>query len=334
MGKKRCPKSSFDVFLYFRHTRLDNRHMSETDAIISKESMKKCGYIAIIGCPNVGKSTLLNYILQHKISITTRKPQTTRHRITGIKTHNNIQFIYLDTPGLHQNTPRAINRFMNQQADNVINDVDVILFVVALGHYSDQDQWILQKIQSTKTPVILVINKVDQLNNRNDAQIFADKIMEAYQFSAVFLISAKQGHCIEALEDKITTLLPESAHFLFAEDQLSDRTERFMVAEIIREKLMRTLGQEVPYQLTVEIQSYQYNKAKNLIEIDAMILVERSGQKAMVIGKKGQKLKEIGTDARHDIEKLLAKKVFLRLWVKVKEGWSDDARALKSLGYD
>lgn len=295
--------------------------------------MKKCGYIAIIGCPNVGKSTLLNYILQHKVSITTRKPQTTRHRITGIKTDHNTQFIYLDTPGLHQSTPRAINHVMNQQAESVISDVDVILFVVALNNYSDEDQWILEKVQSTTTPVILVINKVDQLNNRDDAQKFADKIMAKHRFSEVFLVSAKQGHCISALEDKIAALLPESDHFLFAEDQLSDRSERFMVAEIIREKLMRTLGQEVPYQLTVEIQSYHHNKTKNLLEIEAIILVERSGQKAMIIGKKGQKLKEIGTNARYDIEKLLTKKVFLRLWVKVKEGWSDDIRALRSLGY-
>lgn len=296
--------------------------------------MKKCGHVAIIGCPNVGKSTLLNYILQHKVSITTRKPQTTRHRITGIKTSEDVQFIYIDTPGLHKIAPRAINHFMNQQAESVINNVDVILFVVALNCYSKQDQWILEKIKSTRTSVILIINKVDQLKNRDNAQAFADKIIKNHQFSDVFLISAKQGHCIAALEDKIATLLPKSNYFLFDKNQLSDRSERYTVTEIIREKLMRTLGEEVPYQLTVEMQSYYYNKTRNIFEIEAVILVERNGQKAMIIGKKGQKLKEIGTNARHDIEKFLTKKIFLRLWVKIKEGWSDDIRALRSLGYD
>ena len=296
--------------------------------------MKKCGHIAIIGRPNVGKSTLLNYILKHKVSITTRKPQTTRHRITGIKTSENVQFIYIDTPGLHKIAPRAINHFMNQQTESVINNVDVILFIIALNCYSKQDQWVLEKIKSTKTPIILIINKVDQLNNRDNAHAFTHKIIEKHQFYDVFLISAKQGHCITELEDKIATLLPKSNYFLFDKKQLSDRSERYAVTEIIREKLIRKLGEEVPYQLTVSIQLYHHNKTKNIFEIEAVILVERNGQKAMVIGKKGQKLKEIGINARHDIEKFLTRKIFLRLWVKVKEGWSDDICALKSLGYD
>lgn len=296
--------------------------------------MKKCGFVAIIGRPNVGKSTLLNHILKYKISITSRKPQTTRHQITGIKTIKNTQFIYVDTPGLHQDEPRAINRMMNKQASSVINDVDVILFVVEVGKWTTAEEWILQKIESVKVPVILVINKVDQLNNRHEAVEFTDEIKHKYPFAASFLVSAKQGHLINELEEKIESYLPGSEHFFYAEDQVTDRTERFMMAEIIREKLMRTLGQEVPYQLTVEINKSKFDEARQIMEVYATILVERAGQKAMVIGAKGQKLKKIGSEARQDMEFMLGKKVFLQLWVKVKEGWSDDDRALKSLGYD
>ncbi|WHN65679.1 GTPase Era [Cysteiniphilum sp. QT6929] len=296
--------------------------------------MKKCGFVAIIGRPNVGKSTLLNHILKYKISITSRKPQTTRHQITGIKTIENTQFIYVDTPGLHQDEPRAINRMMNKQASSVINDVDVILFVVEVGKWTTAEEWILQKIESVKVPVILVINKVDQLNNRHEAVEFTDEIKQKYPFAASFLVSAKQGHLINDLESKIESYLPESEHFFYAEDQVTDRTERFMMAEIIREKLMRTLGQEVPYQLTVEINKSKFDEARQIMEVYATILVERAGQKAMVIGAKGQKLKKIGSEARQDMEFMLGRKVFLQLWVKVKEGWSDDDRALKSLGYD
>ena len=295
--------------------------------------MKKCGYIAIIGRPNVGKSTLLNYILNYKVSITSRKPQTTRHQITGIKTLNDIQFIYVDTPGLHKDEPKAINRFMNKQAGSILNDVDVILFVVEVGKWTSAEEWILSKIQNSRIPVILVINKVDQLHNRSSAQKFSDEISLKYPFAGVYLISAKQGHKISELENKLETFLPESEHFFYGEDQVTDKAERFMIAEVIREKLMRTMGQEVPYQLAVEIDKCKYNQEKDLMEIYATILVERKGQKAMVIGAKGQKLKKIGSDARADIELMLGKKVFLQLWVKVKEGWSDDDRALKSLGY-
>ncbi|WP_119343363.1 GTPase Era [Facilibium subflavum] len=296
--------------------------------------MKKCGYIAIVGRPNVGKSTLLNHILHYKVSITSRKPQTTRHQITGIKTEDQTQFIYVDTPGLHQDEPRAINRFMNKEASSVLMDVDVVLFVVEDGKWTTGEDWILEKIKKVNVPVILVINKVDQLYHKHTTKAFADEVSAKYNFADVFLISAKQGHHIKALEDRIAGVLPQSEHFFFDQDQITDRTERFMIAEIIREKLMRTLGQEVPYQLTVEIEHCKYNEQKDLFDVHAAILVERQGQKAMVIGAKGQKLKKIGTDARIDIQKMLGKKVFLQLWVKVKEGWSDDDRALRSLGYD
>ncbi|MBK2124916.1 GTPase Era [Fangia hongkongensis] len=296
--------------------------------------MKKCGYIAIIGRPNVGKSTLLNHILRYKVSITSRKPQTTRHQITGIKTENNIQYIYVDTPGLHQDEPKAINRFMNKEAGSVIQDVDVILFVVEVGKWTSTDAWVLEKIAQAKVPVILVVNKVDQLKKRHDALVFEKEILEKYHFAASFLISAKQGHYIDKLESKIAEYLPQSDYFFFGTDQVTDRTERFIIAEIIREKLMRTMGQEVPYQLTVEIDKCKFDEGKNLMEIHATILVERKGQKAMIIGSKGSKLKKIGTDARQDMESMLDRKVFLQLWVKVKENWSDDERALRSLGYD
>ena len=296
--------------------------------------MKKFGYIGIIGRSNVGKSTLLNYILQYKVSITARKPQTTRYRTTGIKTNHNTQFVYFDTPGLYHNrSKKTINLLMNQEATGVISDVDVILFVVALNHYSDQDKWILEKIQPNRIPVILVINKVDRFKNQAAAQIFSRKINLKYQFQHVFLISAKQGHGISELEAKIAKLLPESDNFLFSEDQFSNCTERFMISEIIREKLIRTLGQELPYQLMVKIQLYHYDKIKKLLNIDAIILVERSGQKAIIIGNKGQKLKDISIKSRYDIEKFISKQIFLRLWVKVKKDWSNDISVLKSLGY-
>ena len=308
----------------------DYKFQQET---IRQEIMKKCGYIAIIGRPNVGKSTLLNHILKYKISITSRKPQTTRHQIKGIKTFENKQFIYVDTPGLHQDEPRIINRMMNKQASSVINDVDIILFVVELSKWTTAEEWILKKIELVKVPVILVINKVDQLNNRQEAVDFTDEIKQKYSFAESFLVSAKQGHLITELESKIGSCLPESEHFFYAEDQITDRTERFMMGEIIREKLMRTLGQEVPYELTVEINKSKFDEPRQIMEVYATILVDRSGQKAMVIGAKGQKLKKIGSEARKDMEYMLGKKVFLQLWVKVKEGWSDDDRALKSLGY-
>lgn len=296
--------------------------------------MKKCGYIAIIGRPNVGKSTLLNHILKYKVSITSRKPQTTRHQITGIKTRENTQFIYVDTPGLHQDEPRAINRFMNKEAARVIHDVDVVLFVVEVGKWTALDAWVLEKITQVRVPVLLVVNKVDQLKRRHDAVLFEKEICQKYHFAASFLISAKQGHYVEQLEQMIEKYLPKSDHFLFDSEQITDKTERFMIAEIIREKLMRTLGQEVPYQLTVEIESCRFDEVKNLMDIHAVILVERQGQKAMIIGSGGIKLKKIGTDARKDMEAMFDKRVFLRVWVKVKENWSDDERALKSLGYN
>ncbi|GAB4221845.1 MAG: GTPase Era [Francisella sp.] len=294
--------------------------------------MKKCGYISIIGRPNVGKSTLLNHILKYKVSITSRKPQTTRHQIVGIKTVDNIQFIYVDTPGLHIKERKAINKFMNKAAISMVKDVDVILFVVEMGKWTELEDNIVSKLEKTKIPVFLVVNKVDKKKS-SEAEKFIDSIKHKLNFYDTIYVSAKQVHNINELEDKISKLLPESECFFYDEDQITDKSIKFMVAELIREKIMRTIGSEVPYQITIEIDSYQVDHEKGIVNIYASIIVERESQKGIVIGAKGSKLKKIGTDSRIDIERLVGMKVNLKTHVKVKKGWSDDERALKSLGY-
>ncbi|AJI57866.1 GTPase Era [Francisella philomiragia] len=295
--------------------------------------MKKCGYISIIGRPNVGKSTLLNNILKYKISITSRKPQTTRHQITGIKTLGDTQFIYVDTPGIHIDEPKAINKFMNKAATAMVKEVDVILFVVELGKWTELEDNIVEKLKYSQVPIFLVVNKVDKKKSL-EASMFIESIKEKLSFYDVIYVSAKQGHNVNELESRIEKLLPESEYFFYEDDQITDRSIKFMVAEIIREKIMRTIGNEVPYQITVEIDSYKVDQEKSIVDIYASILVERDSQKGIVIGAKGTKLKKIGTDSRIDIERLVGMKVNLKTHVKVKSGWSDDERALKSLGYD
>lgn len=295
--------------------------------------MKKCGYISIIGRPNVGKSTLLNNILKYKISITSRKPQTTRHQITGIKTLGDTQFIYVDTPGIHIDEPKAINKFMNKAATAMVKEVDVILFVVELGKWTELEDNIVEKLKYSQVPILLVVNKVDKKKSL-EASMFIESIKEKLSFYDVIYVSAKQGHNVNELESRIEKLLPESEYFFYEDDQITDRSIKFMVAEIIREKIMRTIGNEVPYQITVEIDSYKVDQEKSIVDIYASILVERDSQKGIVIGAKGTKLKKIGTDSRIDIERLVGMKVNLKTHVKVKSGWSDDERALKSLGYD
>ncbi len=295
--------------------------------------MKKCGYISIIGRPNVGKSTLLNNILKYKVSITSRKPQTTRHQITGVKTVGEVQFIYVDTPGIHTKEPKAINKFMNKAATTMIRDVDVILFVVEMDKWTELEDNIVNKLQGTDIPVILVVNKVDKQRSL-EAAVFINSIKEKLNFYDVIYVSAKQGHNVNELESRIEKLLPESENFFYEEDQVTDRSMKFMVAEIIREKIMRTIGSEVPYQIAVEIDSYKIDTEKNIVDIYASILVERDSQKGIIIGAKGSKLKKIGMDSRVDIERMVEMRVNLKTFVKVKSGWSDDERALKSLGYD
>lgn len=291
----------------------------------------RCGYAAIIGRPNVGKSTLLNHILGQKISITSRRPQTTRHRILGIKTTPVAQVIYVDTPGLHRAGKRAMNRYMNRVAASSIKDVDVALFVVEGLRWTPEDQDVLERLKKENVPVILVVNKVDKVTDKETLLPHFQKVSGYMDFVQIIPISARHGTNIEALEQEILRLLP-LAPYMYPEDQVTDRSERFLAAELVREKLTRRLGQEVPHSLTVSIE--QFSAETGIINITALIWVEKLGQKSIVIGKDGGVLKEVGTQARQDMERIFDNKVFLTLWVKVKEGWSEDERALRSLGYD
>ena len=290
-----------------------------------------CGFIAIVGRPNVGKSTLLNKILGQKISITSRKAQTTRHRIVGIKTEGAYQEIYVDTPGLHIEEKRAINRLMNRAASSAITDVDLVIFVVDGTHWNDDDEMVLNKLRKTKVPVVLAINKIDNIKNKDDLLPFITEISQKFNFADIVPMSAEKGNNLDAIEKIVRKSLRPGVH-PFPEDYVTDRSQRFMASEIIREKLMRFMGEELPYSVTVEIEQFKVNE-RGTYEINGLILVERDGQKKIVIGRKGEKLKKIGTEARLDMERLFDNKVHLELWVKVKSGWADDERALRSLGY-
>ena len=290
-----------------------------------------CGFIAIVGRPNVGKSTLLNKILGQKISITSRKAQTTRHRIVGIKTEGAYQEIYVDTPGLHIEEKRAINRLMNRAASSAITDVDLVIFVVDGTHWNDDDEMVLNKLRKTKVPVVLAINKIDNIKNKDDLLPFITEITQKFNFADIVPISAEKGNNLDAIEKIVRKSLRPGVHH-FPEDYVTDRSQRFMASEIIREKLMRFMGEELPYSVTVEIEQFKVNE-RGTYEINGLILVERDGQKKIVIGRKGEKLKKIGTEARLDMERLFDNKVHLELWVKVKSGWADDERDLRSLGY-
>ncbi|MDX2456539.1 MAG: GTPase Era [Gammaproteobacteria bacterium] len=290
----------------------------------------RCGYIALVGRPNVGKSTLLNRILGQKISITSRRPQTTRHRVLGIKSLASVQLIYVDTPGIHGFSGRAMNRHMNRTASSVLLDVDVVVFLVDGLHWTADDELVLQKLEQVTCPVILALNKVDLLGNREQLLPWLQVLSEKRSFEQLIPISASKGDNVAELELAAERLLP-LAPPLFPDDQVTDRSVRFLAAELVREKLFRKLGQELPYGLTVEIE--QFKSGAGITHIHALIWVERKSQKTIVIGKQGCVLKEVGTDARREIEALIDGKVNLKLWVKVKAGWADDERALHSLGY-
>lgn len=290
----------------------------------------RCGYVAIVGRPNVGKSTLLNRILGQKISITSKKPQTTRHQILGIKTEGDTQVVYVDTPGLHLKEHKAINRYMNRAASDSLKHVDVIVFLVDRTRWTEEDSFVLDKIKSAKAPVILALNKVDKAKEKLALLPHIQDVSEKHEFNEIIPVSAKHGHNVEELEKLIDSFLPKSIHY-YPEDQVTDRSQRFLAAELVREKIMRQLGEELPYSVTVEIE--EFKQVKHVLHISALILVERSGQKKIVIGDKGEQIKVIGRDARKEMERLFDSKVMLNLWVKVKSGWSDDERALKSLGY-
>lgn len=291
----------------------------------------RCGYVSIVGAPNAGKSTLLNKLIGQKLSITCRKPQTTRHAILGIKTKQQVQALYVDTPGLHQETPRAINREMNRAALTMLHDVDVVVFIVDV-HQTKIDEWIIGHLKEVKCPVILALNKVDTLSDKAEILPIIEVYSDKMSFAAVIPISAKQGIAIDVLEAKADQYLPASA-FLFSEDEITDKSTRFLVAEAIREKLMRCLGQELPYAVTVAIDRFKKNEVTEQFEIAATIFVERKSQKGIVIGKGGKKLKEIGRLARLDINKILDGRCHLELWVKVKSGWLDNDAMLTELGY-
>lgn len=290
----------------------------------------RCGFVAIVGRPNVGKSTLLNRILGQKISITAHRPQTTRHRILGVKTGDTEQVIYVDTPGLHLGGKRAINRYMNRAATSSISDVDVVVFVVDRTRWTEEDEHVLQRLAQTAVPVVLVVNKIDEIKDKQALLPHLAALAEKREFAAVIPLSARTGEGVDRLQTELRERLPVAAAF-FPEDQVTDRSERFLAAELVREKLVRSLAQELPYATTVEIE--KFTEENGVRHIHAVIWVERPGQKGIIIGKQGQQLKRIGEQARKDMEHAFGGKVFLQLWVKVRQGWSDDERALRSLGY-
>lgn len=298
---------------------------------MSQTSILKSGFVAIIGRPNVGKSTLLNCLLGEKLSIISPKPQTTRWQILGIKTLNDAQIIYIDTPGINREEKHAMNRYLNRIASSVILDADVIVFMVDATSWRNEDELVLKKLTEVDKPIILVINKIDLLNDKAELLPIINKLKEKLNFTHIVPISALDADNTSSLEEEIVKLLPEGPQ-LFPEGQITDKSIRFQVAEIIREKLILATEEELPYTTAVEIEEFKQDE--KLIEIGAVIWVERQGQKVIIIGKKGAKLKKIGTQARREIEALVGTKVFLRLWVKIKEHWTDDDRALKSLGYE
>ncbi len=289
-----------------------------------------CGFVALVGRPNVGKSTLLNRLIGQKISIVSKRPQTTRHRIIGVHHRDDAQIAYVDTPGLHTKTPRAMNRYLNRTAANVLADVDVIVFVVEGLRWNDDDEFVLEKIRHAGPPVILAVNKVDQLKDKARLLPYLAEVSKRHDFAEIVPVSATKGTQLDVLENVLIKYLPLSPP-LFPREQITDRSDRFMAAELVREQLMRTLGQEVPYATTVEVEAFE--REGGLLRVAALIWVERPGQKTIVIGRQGQALKRMGQNAREAMEKLFGCRVYLQLWVKVRAGWSDDERALQSLGY-
>lgn len=290
----------------------------------------RTGYIAIIGRPNVGKSTLLNNLVGQKVSITSRRPQTTRHRIIGIKTDEHAQVMYVDTPGLHKTEGGMMSRYLNRAASGSLEGVDCILLLITSNGWKDEDEQALMHAQRQTAPVILVINKIDKLKDPARLLPLIEQSRAKMNFAEIIPVSAQTGTGVTDLEATILRYLPvHPPHY--PPDQLSDRNDRFMAAELVREQIFRLLGKEVPYATAVEIQ--EFKQEPKLIRIEAVIWVEKDGQKAIVIGKNGERLKEIGRHARLAMQKAFASKVYLGLWVKVREGWSDDARALRSLGY-
>jgi GTP-binding protein Era len=298
--------------------------MTDTPAIFYS------GFIAIVGRPNVGKSTLLNHLIGQKISITSRKAQTTRHRITGILTEEQTQFVFVDTPGFQTQYLNTLNKGLNRVVTSSLRDVNVVLFVIEARHFDERDRQVMNLLP-TNIPVLLVINKVDNMENKSELLPFIEDIAKERHFAAIVPVSAKQEKQLDTLLDAVRPYLPEGEK-IYAEDEITDRNERFLAAEIVREKVFRFTGEELPYSVSVVIE--QFKLEGKLRRIHAAILVDKDAHKAMLIGSKGEKLKEIGTQARLDMEKLFDGKVYLEVWVKVRSGWADSPQMLKSLGYE
>ena len=297
---------------------------------MDETSVTRCGYVALVGRPNVGKSTLLNHLLGMKLSITSRKPQTTRHNLLGVDTRGRDQTLYVDTPGIHDPKQRGVNRYMVKSALSALKDVDLIVWLLDRDQFTDEDERVFEAIRCAERTTLVAMNKVDRLQQKSLLLPAIERLQSRYGFAEFLPISATTGEGIRVLREAVHARLPLRPH-LFPADQVTDQSERFLVAEIVREKLTRRLGDELPYELNVGIE--HFHQGKELVDIAANIYVEKPGQKQIVIGRGGDKLKSIGADARADIERLLGSKVMLRLWVKVKSGWSNDERALRQFGY-
>jgi len=290
----------------------------------------RAGYAALVGRPNVGKSTLLNRLIGQKLAITSHKPQTTRHSILGIHSLDGGQIVYVDTPGIHQRGSKALNRYLNRTAQTMLADVDVLLFVVQAGQWTDEDAAVLRAIERSGTPVIAVVNKVDTVTPREALLPFLADLGGRHAFQAVVPVSARQGSNCDALEQELLALLPEG-EAIFPDDQLSDRPGRFFAAELIREQLVRRYHKELPYATSVEIE--QFEEKPNVYVIHAVIWVERESQRGILIGHRGEALKAAATAARKSLEQFFDIKVHLKLWIKVKSSWSTDEASLNQLGY-
>ena len=293
---------------------------------------KCCGFVVMLGRPNVGKSTLLNAMVGCQLSITSSKPQTTRQRILGIDTQENHQIIYVDTPGLHKTEKKYINQTMNRNARHALEGVDVVVFVIEAGRWTEADEWALACAKPHGLPVILAINKIDRLHQYNLLFPFVAKCAKKHDFHSIVPVSAKFKRQLDGLSEEVISCLPESDGYLFPEGQLTDRDDFFMVCEMVREQAMRLLGEELPYATTVSIEHYK--KTQRLLDVAVVIWVERAGQKAIMIGRQGEMLKRMGTGARLSIERYFNQKVFLKIWVKVKPGWTNDPKSLHQFGLD
>ena len=297
----------------------------------NKAGAFKAGYVSIVGRPNVGKSTLLNRLIDHKISIVTRKPQTTRRQIRGIKSTPGYQIVLTDTPGYQKTYKDAMNRYMNREVINSLSHTDVVLFVVEAVKWGRDDALVAGVLREVGAPLVLVINKLDLLRDRAALLPYIDTMKEKLPFAEVLPLSARRGRDIALLERRIAAMLPPGEP-LFPPDQVSDRSTRFLAAEYIREKVMERLGDELPYRTTVTVEVFKDEPA--LLSISATIWVERRSHRAILIGENGKTLKSIGAEARPELEKFFSKKVYLQTWVKTKKNWTDDVKALKTLGYD